>query len=128
VPRALRDGRAVAFMIDQALIGISASPVTFFGRPAFAPRGPAVFALRAGVQMLFATPMRRPDGRFDFHLEPLPVVDTGDKDGDVDRVVAEYTAALERAVRAAPEQYFWHHKRWKRQPEGTPPELGDPSR
>ena len=38
----------------------------------------------------------------------------------------EYTAVLERWVRQAPEQYLWHHRRWKHQRPGTPPELGDP--
>ena len=42
-------------------------------------------------------------------------------------LVAGYTAQLERFVRRAPEQYFWHHRRWKRQPPDTPPELRDPS-
>ena len=45
---------------------------------------------------------------------------------DVDAIVARYTATLERWVRRYPEQYFWHHRRWKRQPPGTPPELREP--
>ena len=31
-------------------------------------------------------------------------------------LTAAYTAALERAVRKSPEQYFWVHRRWKSQP------------
>ena len=31
-------------------------------------------------------------------------------------------------VRRVPEQYFWHHQRWRRQPPDTPPELRDPTR
>jgi lauroyl/myristoyl acyltransferase len=34
--------------------------------------------------------------------------------------------ALERCVRRVPEQYFWHHRRWKHQRPGTPSELGNP--
>jgi Kdo2-lipid IVA lauroyltransferase/acyltransferase len=56
------------------------------------------------------------------------VQDTGDRDRDVDAIVAAYTKTLERWVRRAPEQYFWHHRRWRRQPPGTPEELRDPSR
>lgn len=126
VPRALREGRAVALMADQALFNISAAPVTFFGRPAFAPRGPAVFAIRAGAPVLHCAILRRPDGRFTFDIDPIPYTVTGDKDGDVDRLVQAITARIEVSVRQAPAQYFWHHKRWKRQPEGTPPELRDP--
>ena len=28
-------------------------------------------------------------------------------------ITQRYTAALERVVRRAPEQYFWVHRRWK---------------
>ena len=45
----------------------------------------------------------------------------------VEQIVRDYTATLERWVRRYPEQYFWHHRRWKHQQAGTPPELGDPS-
>ena len=128
VPRALRDGRAVALMADQALLNISAAPVMFFGRPAFAPRGPAVFALRAGAPVLYCAMLRRPDGYFTFDIEPIPYTVTGDKDADVDRLMEAITSHIESWVHRRPEQYFGHHKRWKRQPEGTPPELGDPVR
>jgi KDO2-lipid IV(A) lauroyltransferase len=113
-------------MADQALANISAAPVMFFGRPAFAPRGPAVFALRSGAPVLYCAMLRRPDGRFRFDIEPIPYADTGDKDGDVDRLVQAITARIEHWVRQVPGQYFWHHKRWKRQPDGTPPALRDP--
>ena len=51
-----------------------------------------------------------------------------DYPGD-DRILdaARMNAVLEEAVRAHPEQYFWVHRRFKTQPEGTPdpyPELG----
>jgi len=61
------------------------------------------------------------------HFEEVPVEPTGTLDADVDRIVAAYTSTLERWVRRVPEQYFWHHRRWKHQRPGTPPELGDPS-
>jgi KDO2-lipid IV(A) lauroyltransferase len=86
-----------------------------------------VFALRLGAPLLFACALRRPSGRFVIHFENVPVERTGTLDADVDRIVAAYTATLERWVRRAPEQYFWQHRRWKHQRPGTPPELGDPS-
>jgi KDO2-lipid IV(A) lauroyltransferase len=58
--------------------------------------------------------------------ERVPVQPTGDRERDVDAIVAGYTRVLEDWVRRAPEQYFWQHRRWKRQPEGTPEELRDP--
>src|SRR6187402_2931806 len=127
VPRSLRSGRAVAFLVDQGAVGLASTWVPFFGRFAKTPRGPAVFALRLKTPLLFACSLRQPDGRFVIHFEPVPVEATGTLDADVDRIVASYTSTLERWVRRAPEQYFWHHRRWKHQRPGTPPELGDPS-
>ena len=59
-------------------------------------------------------------------MEEVAVRQTGDRNADIDRIVADYTLALERWVRRAPEQYFWHHRRWKHQRPETPKELGDP--
>lgn len=126
VPRSLRSGRAVAFLVDQGAIGLASTWVPFFGRYAKTPRGPAVFALRLGAPVVFGVALRRPSGRYQLTFEPIDVVETGDRESDVDRIVAEYTSVLERWVRRAPEQYLWHHRRWKHQRPGTPPELGDP--
>jgi KDO2-lipid IV(A) lauroyltransferase len=127
VPRAMREQHGVAFLVDQGAVGLASTWVPFFGRYAKTPRGPAVFALRLRTPLLFACALRQPNGRFVMHFEPIPVEPTGTLDADVDRIVASYTSTLERWVRRAPEQYFWHHRRWKHQRPGTPPELGDPS-
>lgn len=126
VPRALRENGVVAFLIDQGAVGLASTWVPFFGRLAKTPRGPAVFALRLRTPVVFAAPLRQPDGRFRLEIEEVPVRETGDRTADVDRIVADYTAVLERWVRRAPEQYFWHHRRWKHQLPDTPRELGDP--
>jgi KDO2-lipid IV(A) lauroyltransferase len=127
VPRATREGKAVAMLVDQGAVGLASSWVPFFGRQAKTPRGPAVFALRLGAPVVFATALRQPSGKYIMYYEEVPVTPTGDLEADVDRIVADYTSTLERWIRRAPEQYFWHHRRWKHQRAGTPPELGDPS-
>jgi KDO2-lipid IV(A) lauroyltransferase len=127
VPRAMREQHGVAFLVDQGAVGLASTWVPFFGRYAKTPRGPAVFALRLRTPLVFACALRQPNGRFVMHFEPIPVNPTGTLDADVDQIVAAYTSTLERWVRRAPEQYFWHHRRWKHQRPGTPPELGDPS-
>jgi Kdo2-lipid IVA lauroyltransferase/acyltransferase len=126
VPRSLRTGRTVAFLVDQGAVGLASTWVPFFGRFAKTPRGPAVFALRLGAPVVLGVVLRQPSGRYQLTFEPIDVTETGDREADVDRIVATYTAALERWVRRAPEQYFWHHRRWKHQRPGTPRELGDP--
>ena len=126
VPRALRNNSAVALLMDQGGANLASTWVPFFGRYAKTPRGPATFALRMEAPVVFCAPLRKPDGRFSIHFEDVPVRSTGDRSADVDRIVEDCTAVLERWVRMAPEQYFWHHRRWKHQRPDTPAELGNP--
>lgn len=125
-PRSFRANRGVAFVADQGVRGLASTFVPFFGRPAKTPRGPAVLALRLGVPVIFAVATRQPSGRYRLFFEPVAVEETGDRERDVDAIVLRYTEMLERYVRRHPEQYFWHHRRWRRQPPGTPPELSEP--
>ena len=126
--RALKEGRLVAFLADQGVKGLASTFVPFFGRPAKTPRGPAVFALRFGAPMVLIIPYRTPGGKYHLSIERIPLVDTGDKEADIDAMVAAWTRMLEGWVRRVPEQYFWHHQRWRRQPPDTPPALRDPTR
>jgi KDO2-lipid IV(A) lauroyltransferase len=125
-PRALREGRTVAFLIVQGALGLASTYVPFFGRPAKTPRGPAVFALRLGAPVVFAVPIRQPNGRFVMSMERIDVADTGNREADIDETVARYTAALESWVRRYPGQYFWQHRRWRHQPPDTPAHLREP--
>jgi Kdo2-lipid IVA lauroyltransferase/acyltransferase len=125
-PRAFKAGHAVAFVADQGVLGLASTFVPFFGRPAKTPRGPAVFAMRFRLPTFFVAAVREPDGKYRCVATPVEIPDTGDREADVDRVVASYTSILESWVRKYPGQYFWHHRRWKRQPPDTPDELRDP--
>jgi KDO2-lipid IV(A) lauroyltransferase len=125
-PRSLRENRAVAFVADHDALGLASTFVPFFGRPAKTPRGPAVFALRFGAPVLFVAAVRLPSGRYAMYIEPVPVVTTGDREADVDGIVLAFTQMLESYVRRFPEQYFWQHRRWRRQPPDTPPHLREP--
>lgn len=127
VPRALRSGHAIAFLIDQGAVGLASIWVPFFKRLAKTPRGPAVFALRLGTPVVFGVALRQPSGRFRLTFETIDTASTGNLEADVERIVTDYTTTLERWVRRAPEQYFWQHRRWKHQRPGTPAELGEPT-
>jgi KDO2-lipid IV(A) lauroyltransferase len=125
-PRAFRDGHAVAFVADQGVLGLASTFVPFFGRPAKTPRGPAVFAMRFRLPTFFVAAVQEPSGKYRCVVTPVEIPDTGNREADVDTVVARYTSILESWVRRYPGQYFWHHRRWKRQPPDTPDELRDP--
>lgn len=125
-PRALRENHLVALVADHDALGLASTFVPFFGRPAKTPRGPAVFALRFGAPVLLMICVRQPSGRYAFFVEPVEVTLTGDRDTDVDAIVLRYTQMLEQKVREYPAQYFWQHRRWRRQPPDTPPHLREP--
>jgi Kdo2-lipid IVA lauroyltransferase/acyltransferase len=128
LPRALREGRVIALVSDQGVKGLASAFVPFFGRPAKTPRGAAVFAYRFQVPAVFVTAVRRPSGKYWMHVREIPVrrEPGGDRDAEIDAIVAAYTRILESFVRRYPEQYFWLHRRWRRQPPDTPAELRDP--
>lgn len=126
IPRSLKSGRAVGFLSDQGAKGLASTFVPFFGRPAKTPRGAAVFALRGELPLLFVAAIRQPDGRYRFHVENVPLARHDDREQAVEATVLNYTQMIERYVRLYPEQYFWQHRRWRRQPPDTPPHLREP--
>lgn len=123
VLRSLRRGRVVGMVADQNARR-SELFVEFFGRKAATARGPAVFALRTGSPIFIGSVRRLdgPDARYQVTLTPVAFEPSGDPEEDVVRLTELHTRLLERAVRAAPEQYFWQHRRWKTRP----PEKRDP--
>jgi KDO2-lipid IV(A) lauroyltransferase len=125
VPRWLRKGGVVGLVADQDARG-SGVFVPFFGRAASTHRGPALFALRLGAPLFACSAVRLPGEEPRYHLSSVPVEveRTGELDADVERLTAEFTARLEAAVRAHPEQYFWFHRRWKSAPPPEPAPVG----
>jgi len=114
--RSLRAGRVVAFVADQDAKRAGAF-VPFFGRLASTHRGPALLALRTGAPLFVALGMvRTPEGGYRARVEEVVVDREGEVDDVVYRMTAAFTARLEEGVRAAPDQYFWHHRRWKSRP------------
>jgi len=121
VPRVLREGGVVGIVADQDARA-SGVFVPFFGRPASTHRGAALFALRLGAAVLTCTARRLPgdEVRYEAVGRRVPVQATGDMEADVVRLTGQLAAALEADVRAAPEQYFWFHRRWKTAPPSEP--------
>jgi KDO2-lipid IV(A) lauroyltransferase len=118
---ALSEGRVVGLVADQNA-GRHGLFVPFFGSPASTHRGPALFAVRAGAPLFIGSCIRLPgaEQRYRIRMERVPSPATGDAERDVLLLTEAHTAVLERAVREAPEQYFWQHKRWKTRPEPEP--------
>src|SRR5688572_14328053 len=117
--RTLREGRGLAIVADQ-YAGRTGITVPFFGRPTSMLRAPAVLALRSGAPLYVCLPVRLPDGRYHAILEPIDTTPTDDMDADVVRITAAWAVHLEAAVRQHPEQYLWHHRRWRDPGAGSP--------
>ncbi len=112
--RTLRGNAILGLLIDQDT-KVQSVWVPFFGRLAKTPRAAADLALRTGaVPMLgFATRVGPCRYRISMHEVALP---PGDGEADVLELTAALTRGIEAAIRAAPEQWVWMHRRWRSPP------------
>jgi len=90
--------------------------VDFFGVPACTTPAAAVFSLRAGAPLIFAYPVRQPDGS---HVVTIrgPFTTALKGHAAVVDVTQQVTRAVEAAVRERPDHWFWVHRRWKTRPQ-----------
>ena len=116
VREALARGECIGILLDQDA-GRDGVFVPFLGRPASTSRALAVLAIKTRAPVLPAFIHRLPDGGHELVLDPeIPLAITGDLDHDINVNTARFTEAIERHVRAHPEQWFWVHRRWKSRP------------
>ena len=110
--KAVKAGRMVAMLSDQDA-GTDGVVVQFLGRPASTPKGPAAFALRTGVPMMFGTIVRQGPKQKIFLEPPIEYTETGNKEVDIRNLTQIYTSILEKYIRKYPDHWFWPHRRWK---------------
>ena len=92
--------------------------VPFFGRPANSLASTHQLARLSGAAVVAFQHKRRSDGGYDLRI--LPALDAIPSD-DATADTAAVMAAIEAMARAAPDQYLWIHRRFKRQPDGSSP-------
>ena len=94
--------------------------VDFFGTPASTFKSIALMALQYRAILVMGYGIRLPDdfenarwSQFEIGCEEvIDPLDYTDADA-VKQITQRFTSSLERAIRRAPEQYFWVHRRWK---------------
>ena len=93
--------------------------VPFFSVDASTADGPARLAIKLGLPVFFVSCLKGEDRKYHARFESFPARDEyPDDNEDAVRALTEnYMKKIENAVRMAPEQYFWFHKRWKTQPK-----------
>ena len=120
--RALRRKELIGLVGDQDA-GPDGYFTEFLGREASVFRGTAYFAWKLKVPIVTGFIFRQPDGRHVVEVdEPFAADPAWDEQTAIARLTEMHTGRLEAAVRKAPEQYFWLHRRWKTRPsEQLPP-------
>lgn len=111
--RALQRGRIVFVMMDQDTRhgGI---PVRFLGKDIELAGGPSLLALRTGAPMLTAFAVADQPG-WHFRFGPALKADGG----SLHQSAAAISQAMENHIRAYPQLWTWHHRRWRRYPFAT---------
>jgi Kdo2-lipid IVA lauroyltransferase/acyltransferase len=113
--KVLKSGEILGLLIDQDT-DVQSVWVPFFGHPAKTPRAAADLALRTGATVVFGACRRIAPQRYQLAMREVPLPTDGDGEAKVLALTAELTRLIEEAVRAAPEQWVWMHRRWRHQP------------
>ncbi len=112
--KALKNGQSIAILPDQHAGGKEGVKTVFFGHPAMTHTLPALLHLKTGIPIVVLMPRRVDDNfKFEFILsEPITMTPSGDRAGDVGKLVQRYTSEIEKVVARYPEQWMWAHRRW----------------
>ncbi|MDF1483140.1 lysophospholipid acyltransferase family protein [Extensimonas sp. H3M7-6] len=108
--RVLRRGGAVGLLPDQVPPEGQGLWAPFFGRPAYTMTLAARLAQQTGAAIVLARCERRPWGRgYVLHFEPGPELAP-----DMEVALRQINEAMEKLIRACPEQYLWGYGRYKK--------------
>ncbi|MCB0360949.1 MAG: lysophospholipid acyltransferase family protein, partial [Bdellovibrionales bacterium] len=120
IVRAVKRGGVVGVLIDQD-VNLENRFSEFFGLPAASPIGPIRIALRYRLPIVTSFSYRVARLRHVVVSHPLAYElqnDPGPEQFEeaLRFVLREYNRRLEELLRAAPAQWPWWHRRWRRQP------------
>ena len=123
--RRLRNGGVVITAGDRP-IPEDRELITFFGRPAYLPLGPARLAMMSEATVLMAGCHYDSHDGYAMHVTgPIEMVRTGDWRRDILANTSRLSTILERYVRAHPEQWMMFYPLWPDAPvasaEGSSP-------
>ena len=116
IVRELRNGGTVALLADQAATKDKDIFVDFFGRKAATYEAPANLALKFGIPLLCAYPVRLDDGTYLAKVYNIEHSDLDYNKEGIEELTKRHVMTLENAIRQHPELWAWQHKRWKHQP------------
>jgi len=113
--RAMRQGKILGIMLDQSTKSKMGIKLNFFNRAATATPAVALLAIRCKSPVIPIFCIREAYGGLTIIVEsPLNLKRTRDLRSDINTNTQIMLDAVEKAIRAYPEQWFWVHKRWKK--------------
>ena len=119
--RALQRKESIGLLCDSSGRRGDAYP-PFLGTAAATVATPALLSLSSGAPIAVVTAMRTGKFRFAMRVwDVIPAEPTGDREGDVQRILARVNLALGKSVAEHPEQWFWQGRRFKHRPPGEKP-------
>ncbi len=108
---ALRARRSIAMLVDQKLTDGVTAP--FMGRDAQTGAAAARLSLKYGAPIYYASAERLGGARVRLTVHPpIAFTPTGEQEADMLALTTLINAAIEKDVRARPEQWLWLHRRW----------------
>jgi len=120
--RALARGRFVGLLMDQNARRDEGVFAPFFSRPACTRSGPIALAMAREIPVLPVFFFRLgKSGEHIARIGPPLILESAEDDPEkaLVRNVERINATIEAAIREAPEQWIWSHRRFKTQPPGA---------
>jgi KDO2-lipid IV(A) lauroyltransferase len=112
--KVLHRGEILAIAGDKDYTG-GGIPAELFGRKVILPKGAAVISLKTGAPIIMALLTREKGDRFKLSFsKPVEFKPSGDKDADINGLMAEYLKLFEKKIRAYPDQWYEFRNIWDR--------------
>ena len=103
----------IGFLVDQHA-GDHGLSVPFFGEPCSTSAAPALFALRYHCPLHMAVCRRVSLGRWRIEIGPAIPTREEDRARSIEDITLDINKAYEQAIRQDPANWFWVHRRWKK--------------
>lgn len=114
---AIKKGKAIAMLTDQAADPNKDIFVDFFGRPAVTYEAPAYLSIKYQIPIIFGVAKRLQSGKYEVILHKIEPPTTEITPESVRELTEQHTKLLEQIIREDPTQWSWQHKRWKYNPK-----------
>lgn len=113
IVRDLKNGVAVGVLVDQNTADNEGELIDFFAHKARHTPVASVIAKKYGAAIVPAFTFKN-NNRYEVtFFEPITADASLDYDTDIHRLTQAQADITEKAIRQAPHEYFWFHRRWK---------------